>query len=243
MNKDIDAMSGLSGKVALITGASRGIGAASARALAAEGMHVALLARAADQLEKLAAECRGAGVNALPVSCDVTQAKSVEAAVEKVISTCGKIDILVNNAGVGYYRRFMELTEAEWDDMYSVNLKGAFLVLKNVIPHMAKARSGLVIGISSVRGYETIATTTGYSATKFGFNGLHLALAQDVKEYGVRVSIICPGGVRTNFRGTEPDEKDPNWLSAEDVARSVVYCARTPFPAAIGQLNLISARS
>jgi len=204
---------------------------------------VALLARSAGQLEQLAAECRGAGVKALPVSCDVTQAKSVDTAVEKVIAGLGKIDILVNNAGVGYYKRFMELTEAEWDEMYSINLKGAFLVLKSVIPHMVKARSGLVIGMSSIRGYETIAATTGYSATKFGFNGLHMALAQDMKEYGVRVSIICPGGVRTNFRGTEPEEKDPNWLSAEDVARSVVYCARTPFPAAIAQLNLVSARS
>lgn len=240
MNSGVDAASALSGKVALITGASRGIGAACARALAAEKVHLALLARSADQLDQLAGDCRGLGVSALPVPCDVAQAKSVEAAVEKVITTFGRIDLLINNAGVGYYKRFMELTEAEWDEMYSINLKGAFLMLKYVVPHMAKARSGLVIGVSSIRGFETIATTAGYSATKFGFNGLHLALAQDMKEYGVRVGVICPGGVRTNFRGTAPETKDPNWLSADEVARAVVYCAQTPYPASVAQLNLVS---
>lgn len=243
MNSGVDAKSGLSGKVAVITGASRGIGAACARALAAERMHLALLARTVGQLEQLAGECRNVGVGALPVPCDVTQADSVQTAVEQVISTFGRIDLLVNNAGVGYYKRFMDLTEAEWDEMYSINLKGTFLMLKSVIPHMVKARSGLVIGISSIRGFETLATTAGYSATKFGFNGLHMALAQDMKEYGVRVSIICPGGVRTNFRGTAPDEKDPNWLSAEDVARAVVYCAQNPYPSSVAQLNLVSSLS
>jgi NADP-dependent 3-hydroxy acid dehydrogenase YdfG len=241
LSSSADAAGDLGGKVAVITGASRGIGAACARALAAERTNLALLARSAGQLDRLAGECRDLGVSALPVSCDVAQAKSVEIAVAQVLDAFGRIDVLINNAGVGYYKRFMELTEAEWDEMYNVNLKGAFLVLKNVIPHMAKARSGLVIGVSSIRGFETIATTAGYSATKFGFNGLHLALAQDMTEYGVRVCVICPGGVRTNFRGTAPEAKDPNWLSAEEVARAVVYCARTPYPASVAQLNLVSA--
>jgi len=243
MNKAVDATSELPGKVAVITGASRGIGAACARALGAEGMHLALLARSADQLEQLAAECRSLGVTTLPVLCDVTRTESVNTAVEKVIGAFGKIDLLVNNAGVAYYKRFMELSEAEWDDMYGINLKGAYLMLKAVMPHMINARSGQVIGISSIRGYETIATTSGYSATKFGFNALHMALSQDMKEYGIRVSIICPGGVRTYLRGTTPEEKDPKWLAAEDVARTVVYCARTPYPASITQLNVISWRS
>ncbi len=232
----------LSGKVVVITGASRGIGAACARELAAEGAQLALLARSAGPLEDLAAECRGLGGAALPVACDVTQSASVSAAIEQVMSHYGRIDFLVNNAGVGYYKRFMELTEAQWDEMYSINLKGAFLVLKSVIPHMVNARSGMVIAVSSIRGFETIATTAGYSATKFGLNGMHMALAQDMKEYGVRVSIVCPGGVRTSFLGISPEDKDPNWLSAEDVARAVVHCAKTPYPASIAQLNLVPAR-
>lgn len=243
MSRDAIVTGELAGKVAVITGASRGIGAACARALAAQGMQLALLARSAGQLEDLAGECRGLGGDALPVACDVTRGSSVSAAVDQAIGKFGSIDFLVNNAGVGYYKRFMELSESQWDEMYSINLKGAFLVLKSVIPHMVNARSGMVIAISSTRSYEPIATTAGYSATKFGFNGLHMALALDMKEYGVRVSIICPAGVRTSFLGIAPEEKDPNWLSAEDVARAVVHCARTPYPASIAQLNLVSSRT
>lgn len=227
-------------RVVLITGASRGIGAACAKALAAEKCDLALLARSTDQLQALAAECRALGVRALTVACDVTQSASVNAAVEKVVAEYGRIDVLINNAGVAHYKRFAELTEADWDEMHSVNLKGAFLVLKAVMPHMVRARSGHVVAISSTRSFETLPTTAGYSASKFGLNGLHQALAQDVKEYGVRVSILCPGGVRSTFRGTSPEEKDPNWLAVEDVARAVVYSVNTPFPGVVTQMNLVS---
>jgi len=227
-------------RLALITGASRGIGAACARALAAEKFDLALLARSADQLEKLSAECRAQGVRTLPLACDVRNAASIQAAVDKVVAAYGKIDVLVNNAGVAHYKRFADLSEADWDDMMSVNLKGAFLMLKAVMPHMVRARSGHVVAVSSIRAFEAIATTAGYSASKFGLNGLHQALAQDVREYGVRVSILCPGGVRTSLRGTSPEEKDPNWLSAGDVARAVVYCVNTPFPGVVTQMNLVS---
>ncbi len=164
----------------------------------------------------------------------------MNAAVEKVVAEYGRIDVLVNNAGVAHYKRFADLTEADWDEMHSVNLKGAFLVLKAVMPHMVRARAGHVVAISSTRSFETLPTTAGYSASKFGLNGLHQALAQDVKEYGVRVSILCPGGVRSTFRGTSPEEKDPNWLAVEDVARAVVYCVNTPFPGVVTQMNLVS---
>lgn len=236
-------MGELAGKVALITGASRGIGAATARALAAEGMQLALLARSARSLDALAAECRNLGAgDCIGLPCDVTQGEAVRGAAQRVMEHFGRIDYLVNNAGVGHYRRFMELTEAQWDEMYAINLKGAFLMLKAVIPHMVAARSGMVIGISSIRGFETISTTAGYSATKFGFNGLHQALAQDMKEYGVRVSLICPGGVRTGFLGTPAADKNPDWLVAEDVARAVLQCASVPWPACIAQMNVVPAR-
>lgn len=229
----------LAGKFAVITGAGRGIGAACARALAAEGMHVALLARTVEQLEGLAAECAGTGVRALALPCDVTQAASVGEAVARVMSEFGKIDLLLNNAGVGTYKRIMELTEAEWDQMYGVNLKGTFLMLKAVIPHMVAARQGHVITISSTRAFETLPETVGYSATKFGIMGLHSALTQDMKQYGVRVSVICPGGVRTDFASKPAAGKDPNWLSPEQVAEAVVYTAGVPYPAAVSQLTLI----
>jgi len=229
----------ITGKFAVITGAGRGIGAACARALAAEGVHLALLARTVEQLEGLAAECAGAGVRAMAVPCDVTQAISVNGAIAQVMSEFGKIDLLLNNAGVGTYKCLMNLTEAEWDQMDSVNLKGTFLMLKAVIPHMVAARQGHVITISSTRGFETIPETIGYSATKFGLMGMHSALAQDMKPRGVRVSLICPGGVRTGFGGEDAEEKDPNWLSSEQVAEAVVYVAGVSYPAVVSQLTLI----
>lgn len=235
-------MGELSNKVAVLTGAGRGIGAACARALAAEGMHLALLARTLPQLEALAAECRSAGVRALPVVCDVTKVASVDAAIKTVIAEFGSIDLLINNAGVGHYGRFLELNEAQWDDMVSVNLKGPFLMLQAVLPHMVRAKRGMVMAISSTRGYETMATTPGYSATKFALMGLHSALTQDLKDHGIRVSVICPAGVLTDFRGIPAAEKDPNMLSTEDVARAVVYAAKAPYPTYVSQVNLYSLR-
>ena len=232
-------MGSLAGKVAVITGASRGIGAACARAFAAEGMRLALLARTAGQLEALAAECAGVGADALALPCDVTRAASVNEAVDLAVARFGKIDLLVNSAGVGTYKRLMELSEDEWDEMVSVNLTGTFRMLKAVIPQMTAARSGHVISISSTRGFETLPETVGYSATKFGLMGMHSALAQDMQQYRIQVTLICPGGVRTEFRGIPVAEKDPNWLSAEQVAEAVVYAAKVPYPATVTQINLV----
>ena len=235
-------MGELSGKIAVLTGAGRGIGAACARALAAEGMHVALLARTLPQLEALAEECRTAGVRALPLVCDVSSAASVAAAVAAVMAEFGRIDLLINNAGAGHYLRFLELTEAQMDEMISVNLKGTFLMLQAVLPHMVKAKQGMVIAISSIRGYETTATTAGYSATKFALMGLHSALVQDMRKEGVRVSVICPAGVLTDFQGIPAAEKDPNMITPEEVARAVVYAALAPYPSYVSQVNLYSIR-
>lgn len=231
---------GLAGKTALVTGASRGIGAACARALAEEGMNLCLLARSREDLDAVARECRRFGVDALAVPCDVTSRMEVERAVEKGTARFGTIDLVVSNAGLATYKRFLELTEAEWDEMYAVNLKGTFLLLQAILPGMVAAQSGMVIIISSTRGFEALPTTAGYSATKFGVMGLGAAVAKDMAEFGIRVSMICPSGVRTWLRGTTPDEKDPSWLEADAVAGAVVYAAKVPYPAVVSQLNLVS---
>jgi 3-oxoacyl-[acyl-carrier protein] reductase len=202
-------------------------------------MQVALLARTQEQLEGVAADCRGLGVKALAIKCDVTSGDSVEAAVGRTMRELGAIDLLLNNAGVGTYKRILELSETEWDVMYGVNVKGVFLMLKAVLPHMVARRDGHVITISSTRGLETIPETVGYSATKFALMGMHSALSQDMRQHGVRVSVICPGGVRTGFGGIPAEKKDASWLSPEQVADAVVCAARMHHPATISQLTVI----
>ena len=246
-------MSDLSGKVALITGAAGGQGRATALALAREGVHVAALDVARplsypgyplgtpEGLSALAEECGRLGVTCLPFAADVRDNEAVAGAVAETVRRLGRLDILFNNAGICGYGLAHELTEEAWDAMLDINLKGAWLVARHVIPHLIARKSGVLITNSSVAGLRGMARMSHYAASKWGLVGLTKSWAIELAPYNVRVVSIHPTGVNTPMNdglaaleGLSPlqvGERSAGnllpvpWVEAEDVAAAVVFLA------------------
>jgi 3-oxoacyl-[acyl-carrier protein] reductase len=208
------------GRVALVTGGSRGIGRAIALRLAGLGAAVAICGRDREALEATAAELRQATVRVLAQTADVTRAEEVAKLVEKVEAQLGPIAILVNNAGIGLFGPAHEKTEAEWDRVLNSNLKSVFLVSRAVAPSMIREGRGDIINISSLAGRNAFAGGGIYCASKWGVQGLSACMAEDLREHGIRVSVICPGSVATEFSGRGPKDAGKA-LQAEDVAHAV----------------------
>lgn len=190
-------MFGLEGKVAVVTGASSGLGADAAKAYAEAGANVALLARRKEKIEQIAKEIEALGVKALPVQCDVSNEESVKVAIEKVIETFGKIDILLNNAGVAVRGGVDTLSQEDWDKSMDVNVKGIYLVSKYVIPHMKENKYGKVVNISSINALiadkEDIFIRHSYNASKAAVFGLSKGMAASYARDNITVNIVCPG--------------------------------------------------
>ena len=190
----------LTGQVALVTGASSGIGRHLALLLAAAGAKVALAARRADQLEAAAREISSSGGQALPIVCDVTRSGSVAAAIATAETELGPLSILVNNAGVVVSKPLFEHTEADWDYVIDTNLKGAWLAAREFAHHLVGLkRPGRVINISSVLGFRTIGRVPAYCAAKAGLTHLTHVLAMELARYGILVNALAPGYVETDF--------------------------------------------
>ncbi|EKP94022.1 SDR family oxidoreductase [Thermaerobacter subterraneus] len=217
----------LQDKVAIVTGASRGIGEAISRGFVAEGARVVGVARSAGVLEALARDlaAAGAGGRFVPRVADVTSAAAAREVVRETLERWGRIDILVNNAGVGHFAPVAELDEAAWDEMMAVNLKAPFLWSQAVLPHMMERRDGHIIMISSVAGTTTFVNGAGYCASKWGLMALADTLRQEVRPYELRVTAVCPGSVQTHFGGTPPRDYS---LRPEDVAHTVLEVAAAP---------------
>jgi len=210
--------------VALVTGASRGIGRAIALRLAALGASVAICGRDKDALAATASELKQVGGRVYSQSADVTRAADITSLITNTEAILGPISILVNNAGVGLFGPAHERSEADWDLVMNTNLKGAFLVSRAVVPSMIRRRQGDIINISSLAGRNTFATGGLYCASKWGLQGLSGCMAEDLREHGIRVSVICPGSVATEFSGS--GHKDPSkLLTAADVAHAVAMIA------------------
>jgi NAD(P)-dependent dehydrogenase (short-subunit alcohol dehydrogenase family) len=190
----------LANQVALVTGASSGIGRHLAELLATAGAKVALAARRIDRLAEAAREIEAAGGQCLPIACDVTRSDSVAAAVALAENTLGALTILVNNAGVVVAKPVLQHTEEEWDYVVDTNLKGAWLMARQFAQHLVdRQRTGRIVNIASVLGVRTIARVPSYTAAKAGLIHLTGVLAMELARYGILVNAIAPGYVETDF--------------------------------------------
>ncbi len=210
----------LEGTVAIVTGASRGIGFAIARTLGRLGAKLAICARNAERLETAAAELRREGLSVFSSAADVSNSKDVDFLIRQATQVLGPPAILVNNAGLGYFGPTHEAAESNWDSVLDTNLKSVFLMSKAVAPGMIERRSGHIINIASLAGKNAFAGGGIYCASKWGLLGLTECMAEDLRPHGIRVSAVCPGTVATDF--SPHTGKDPRkMLQPEDIAHVV----------------------
>ncbi len=214
----------LSHKVALVTGASRGIGRAIALRLASLGASVAVCGRDSVALAATSSALKQTAAAVYSQIADVTRSSDIVSLVANTEATLGPICILVNNAGIGLFGPSHEKSETDWDLVFNTNLKSVFLVSRAVIPSMIRQGKGDIINISSLAGKNTFAGGGIYCASKWGVQGLSGCMAEDLRGHGIRVSVICPGSVATEFSGHGPKDAS-KVLTAEDVAHAVAMVA------------------
>ncbi|EOS53572.1 3-ketoacyl-ACP reductase [Paenibacillus barengoltzii] len=215
----------LKGKVAIITGAARGIGKATAVALAKEGVHIGLMARTESTLKQVAAELEGLGVKVAYAAADIASKEQVDAAVEKLKNELGAADILINNAGIATFGTLLEMDPAEWKGMIDTNVLGTYYVTRAVLPQMVEKNSGDIINISSTNGLNGAATASAYSASKFAVIGFTESLAQEVRRNNIRVSALTPSTVATDLAldlNLIKDNNESKYIQAEDLAEFIV---------------------
>lgn len=233
----------LKGKRALVTGASKGIGLATAVALAQAGVDVALCARKSKELNETLERVKQSAPQTNPVAClaDVSSAAEVDDLFAYVDRELGGLDILVNNAGVGVFRPTADLTVEEWDRMLGVNLSGTFYCSRLAVPRMRQAGGGFIINISSLAGKNPFAGGSGYNASKFGMNGFSEAMMLDHRNDNVRVSYIMPGSVDTGFSG-KGSEKSEWKIAPGDIAEIVLHILRMPARTLISRVEVRPSR-
>ncbi len=223
----------LHGKVAIITGASAGIGQACARALAGEGAQLVLTARRQERLEKLKKEIEAAGGKVITVTGDAREEETAIKTVKAATKAFGRIDILINNTGIGNYKNLVDTSAAEYDELMDTNVRSTFLFARHTVPVMLKQKAGTILMISSMAGVYGFGGQAVYCMTKFAQVGFAQALDRELRESGIKVGVICPGGVKTEFaigKGrTEQSVSESNMLDPEDVAGVVLMaCMQSP---------------
>jgi NADP-dependent 3-hydroxy acid dehydrogenase YdfG len=223
----------LEGKVALITGASAGIGQACARALAGEGARLVLTARRQERLEGLKKEAESLGTEAVSVTGDAREEQTATRTVKAAVETFGRLDILINNAGAGNYKNLVDTSAEEYDSLMDTNVRSTFLFTRHVVPVMLEQKSGTILMISSMAGVYGFGGEAVYCMTKFAQVGFAQALDRELRESGIKVGAVCPGGVKTEFaigKGrTEAGVAESKMLDPEDVAGVVLLaCTQSP---------------
>eukprot|EP01107_Rhizomastix_libera_P006980 TRINITY_DN21210_c0_g1_i1.p1 TRINITY_DN21210_c0_g1~~TRINITY_DN21210_c0_g1_i1.p1 ORF type:complete len:248 (-),score=-8.10 TRINITY_DN21210_c0_g1_i1:168-911(-) len=237
-------------KIAIVTGASSGIGEATAKALAAQGAKVVLVARRADRIEKLKYEIEENGGKALAFVGDVTDKNRMDEIVSIVIAEFGKIDILVNNAGIMPLSFVKNLHLQEWNNMVDVNIKGVMNCTAAVLPNMMDNKNGHIVNVSSVAGRKIFPGAAVYCATKFAVNAFSEGLRMELSKYqNIRVTVVEPGAVSTELQSTITDEelmnsmmsryKDMKFLKPEDIAAGVVYAVSQPNSVNVSELMIM----
>jgi NAD(P)-dependent dehydrogenase (short-subunit alcohol dehydrogenase family) len=229
----------LSGKVALVTGGSHGLGLAIGRALAAEGAAIGCLARRGPELKRAVAELSASGADALALAADVTVSAQVEAAVRATVERWKRIDLVILNAGTWRGAPLHETSEETWDLLLDLNLKGAFLTLRHALPHLIAARAGTVIGISSLGGWTGQVGSAAYAASKWGLRGLLESLALEVKPHGIRVSVIYPHNINSAGRAIEPGSPErERALEPAEIASLVTWMCAAPAHVSVGNVTV-----
>jgi len=224
----------LSGKVAIVTGGTRGIGRAVADRLLAEGAAVAICARTEESVEKASVEMSASGRNFLAAVADMSRIDNVRRFFQTVDERLGTVDFLINNAGVGIYKPVLDLTPEEWHRMIDLNLSGAYYCSHEALRRM-KGRGGYIVNVGSLAGKNVFAGGAGYNASKFGLKGFTEAMMLDHRYDGVRVSSVMPGSVATDFGSSGPEE----WkIQPQDVAEVVMLLLRMPERTLISRVEM-----
>jgi len=229
----------LDGQVALVTGGSRGLGLAIARALAAEGASLGLVARAGAELDKAVGELSAGGRRALAAPADVTRAGEVERALRSVMERWNRLDIVVLNAGTWQGAPIHETSEATWDQLLGLNLKGAFLTLKAALPRLIAQKRGTIVGISSLGGLVGQPGSAAYAASKWGLRGLLESAALELKPHHIRVSLVYPHNINSAGRAIDPGSEERNKaLEPGDIASLVAWICCAPEYVSVGNVSI-----
>ena len=228
-------------KIALVTGASKGIGRETALALAREGAHIAISARSEELLQVVAGEIRAAGSKALVFPGDMSDEKTIAEFVEATIAEFGRLDILINNAGVGIFGPVAELSTEDWDTMFNLNMRGVFLMTRTCLPHLRAAGESVVVNVASLAGKNAFVGGGGYAATKHALLGFSRCLMLEERQHGLRVLAICPGSVNTPFnidRSPADDPRRRRIIQPEDVAATILHMIRMPQHTMISEIDM-----
>lgn len=225
---------------ALVTGATEGIGRATAMALGRAGYRVGVCARTAANVATLLSDLRNDGITAAGGAADVGDPASVHAMFETVTAELGPIDTLINNAGIAIFRPFSELSLEDWDATMATNLRSLFLVTREVLPGMRERKSGVIVNVASLAGKNGIAEGTAYVASKHAVLGFSKSLMLEVRKEGVRVLAICPGSVDTALirKIRRPGQTAGEILQPEDVAQAILDALRMPPRALISEIDI-----
>lgn len=235
-------MSASTERRALITGASSGIGKATALAFAQAGIHVGLLSRSQEKLAAVVQEAAKAGVTAKAYPIDLAEIDQVKAKMQAIAADFGPIDILVNNAGMGYTKNILETPLADWQKVIDLNLTSVFQCIQGVLPQMRDRQRGTIINVVSIAGQQVFPGWGPYCVSKFGLMALSKTLAAEERVHGIRVTAICPGAVNTPIWDTNTVDADfdrSTMLNPETVAQSILVTALLPEEAVIEELTLM----
>ena len=225
----------MKGQVAVVTGASRGIGRAIAWRLAQADCDLAMVARSEAELRKLASDIKAAGREALSLVCDLRDESQVRLVMNQALDYFGRVDVLVNNAGLWHYAPVAELTLQQWDEMFDVNLRGAFLCTKYLLPAMIARKKGHIVNIGSVSGLEAEEEGAGYCATKYGLRGFTQVLEREVAGNGIRVTLVNPGAVNNSLSKDSDAQAD---IQVQDVAEIVLHALTMPRRANLSDVTM-----
>jgi NADP-dependent 3-hydroxy acid dehydrogenase YdfG len=232
----------LSGQVALITGATSGIGRAIARAFLREGADVVVVGRRVERLTELEREAEAVGHRAVPVVGDVREERTALHAVEAALDRLGRLDILVNDAGIAIYKNLIETSSDEFDAMMDSNMRSTFLFTRHVVPIFIDRGGGIIVNIASMAGVMGFPGEAVYCATKFAQVGFTQALDRELRPHGIRVGAVCPGGVKTELAlgtgRTEEGVAESGMLEAEEVAAAALFMATQPADARVMEIRM-----